>query len=459
MHVLVFWALQSLFLYACALDRVHVCTDKLNVHARFCVGSQPFFPRGVTFVHSARDGDGLTYSSTFAAGRYDPRVTGRELAVMAQRKYNVVRVIIDPGDGVRNDSIAGPVGGAEALDAGYLGNVVDFVRQAAAAGLWTLPVLCSVPHNAHFQRLWGRTPKWAGPRRGPNASVLTPGGVAAKTAYARIFVSQLKGQLVDTTSLLGLVLEHELALDLGAAPFSWSNATAIGTADGRTHDVTQDATRQPCADSNTVSWLNAVRGMVHAVDPTLLVGVGIGAAEPPTPSRLLVGPRPAIAAPRPARAHVVGQFSRVDFVEVHVTLRGDAAAGSSGSRTASPPSFEWMKAKPVLLGELAAVRPGFSAAAVAATSLVATRAQSCARDVPGPLAGYILWNWDCVTCPGRAWTAREANATIDTAWGAPIRCLSQQARAGEFTATVAAAAAPVVVPDAHGPPTPVWYHE
>ena len=58
---------------------------------------------------------------------------------MSKNGYNLVRVFLDKGDGIRDDSIAGNVTSSLPFGESYIDNVAQFIRYANVAGLKVIP--------------------------------------------------------------------------------------------------------------------------------------------------------------------------------------------------------------------------------------------------------------------------------------------------------------------------------
>lgn len=211
------------------------------------------------------------YHATFSPLLYNASAVRAFTEASAALGYDFVRVFIDPGSFERGDGVNGPPDGPQALSAAYIGNLADFIRTAASAGVFTMITL-DFPANAHWAAAAGPAPAWCG---GGNCEMLAPGSVSAWAEFAGAMVSATRAALGgDAAGVFAWSLANEAAFLDSAPPFSLA-AGNISTADGLSYDMSDTASRQQCADANAVHWANTVAAAVRAADAAALVTLGV----------------------------------------------------------------------------------------------------------------------------------------------------------------------------------------
>ncbi len=103
--------------------------------------------------------------------------------------YNTVRWFVDPGEFTNpSHGISTGANSVAPINRAYMSNVIDFVKQAAADGIYSIPVIDNVPPNTFYQDIIGPLPADIAPA---NAPYLDPKYVVAKETYLRRFVGSL----------------------------------------------------------------------------------------------------------------------------------------------------------------------------------------------------------------------------------------------------------------------------
>lgn len=325
----------------------------------------------------------LFYSTTIRAEALDA------LREMAANNYTLVRVFVDSGDGVRNDSVAG-IPGVDTLGPAYLDNAADFVGLAAQAGVAVMFTFERLPGNAYFNNVVGAADPVL---QGVNAFYLHPGSVKAKALALQLFIQGLRARLSPAVfnNIAVYSIENEAYMESDALPFSSTTLSAVTTADGHTYSMLDAASRQQCADANGVNWANTVFSVIATEHPGAAATVGMftyQAVNKDGPNGL--PPVPSTSDPRyPLRPAVMSQFSTASFLDVHVY-----PLGSSFSLSSDLASSEWSSVNftrtPVFMGEFGAFKQFYPDTTSAALALRDLQVASCSQH----FQGWLLWTWD-----------------------------------------------------------------
>ena len=194
----------------------------------------PFFPKG--FNHTVLEHGDSGWHATFNEGVYDPEATDAVLRAMKEAGGNVVRVWIwgtQKAGGFSGDHQAMGLNGA------YMENVTDFLRRATKHGLYVIPILDEVPHNAYYDNVSDRAGHGDDDYKvtGYNRQVLSAGPIAAKAEAIRQFVDYIKradpGLL---NAVLGWSFFNEAHVNHTEGPFMYAEGQ-VNTANGRTYAV------------------------------------------------------------------------------------------------------------------------------------------------------------------------------------------------------------------------------
>lgn len=362
------------------------------------VTGKVFTPRGTDYVRLAKAADGSTYHSTFEPGQYSSAYTQAILSNMKTSSgYNTVRVFIDPGEFTNpSHGISTSVSSTTPINAAYIANAADFIRRAAADGIYTIPVLSDIPANTYYYNTAG-TP---GPRiQGNNVLYLDPRYVAAKEEYMRQFVSALGGLLgakAADSDVLAYESDNEVFFDASKAPFSTMSGT-LTSLDGLTYNMAVPADRQQAADANLVAYSRDMKNALVRADPSALLMMGfftnkaVGKAGfNGITTHCSTDCKPGVDYRVPGRAAQVSIFGAADIIDIHVYPNS-----SSYSLTADLNSIEYSRfAKPYIIGEFGAIKSVYAnnitTAAYAMKSLQVASCQLGAK-------GWLFWTWDTDT--------------------------------------------------------------
>lgn len=373
------------------LPRIAAGPDRTLVNAE--TGEQ-FRPRGFNYVRLTPmpSKPAAPYHSTFEPGLYDAARAESALRDNWLRGYNTVRVFIDPGNG-QDNAIGRPHGlgrgnaDLSPADAAYLDNVADFVRLAAAYGIYVLPSLDVFPQNGYYRDIIVNSPHPVNVE-GRNRSFMYEGYIRAKEEYLRVFTQEMKDRLgTFMSTFLALQLDNEAYLTSAEAPFHRFSGTV--TVAGRSYDMAVPAQRQAAADNAFIAYADRGVAAVEAVDPELMVTMGAF-------TNLAVGKSfdglsgrcgaVACADPRyPVRVSAVTRESDLDFFDIHTYLAtGRTLAASLGS-------MEWSQVVgPVINGEFGTQRQWFGSIDAARHALVMHQLGSCDFGI----SGWLYWTWD-----------------------------------------------------------------
>ena len=356
------------------------------------------------------------YHSTFSPKIANATLWSLQLDRMQRDGFNVVRVFVDPGDGLRSDGVAGAPSSSEAtLDDAYLNNLAQFVDSAAARSIYTMITLNGLPVSGGWATAAAQGADCASCAY-PNSLYLHSGHVDAKAKFASQLLLGLQHRLPEQnglSSLFGLSLENEAAYMSAQGPFCSTNGTVV-TADGLEYNLSSPASRQQAADANAVHWARTLTLAAHSVDPLLLVAVGlftnqaVGKGPPDGLSPVPTGADSRYPLRLASLSHfwplATGTSTRV-FLDQHIY-----SVGTNFSLQDDLSSIEWSarnRGVAVVMGEFGAFKSHFPTATGAASGLRALQVQSCSAG----FSGWLLWTLDTWEQP-RLWNMFET-ASID----------------------------------------------
>ncbi|RIQ20596.1 glycoside hydrolase 5 family protein [Jiangella rhizosphaerae] len=375
------------------LPRIAAGPDETLVNSE--TGEQ-FRPRGFNYVRLTPmpSNPASPYHSTFEPGQYDSARAEAALRELWLRGYNTVRVFVDPGAG-QDNAIGRPHGlgrgnsDMSPADAAYLDNLADFVRLAAAYGIYVLPSLDVFPQNGYYRDIIVNSPQPVN-IEGRNRSFMYEGYIRAKEEYLRVFTREMRDRLGPFMStFLALQLDNEAYLKSTEAPFHRFSGTV--TVAGRSYDMAIAAQRQAAADNAFIAYADRGVAAVKAVDPELMVTMGAFtnlAVEGRTFDGLsgrCAGGVQCVDPRYPVRVSAVTRESDLDFFDIHVYLAtGQTLAASLGS-------MEWSQVVgPVINGEFGTQRRWFSSIEAARDALVRHQIDTCDLGI----SGWLYWTWD-----------------------------------------------------------------
>ena len=339
------------------------------------VTGETFRPRGANYV---RLDAGLSHS-TFNVGLYDSLQADEALRRMRAGGSNVVRVFLS-GACPKNcvgDRLRG-------ISARYAAEVADFLRLARANGLFVIATIDGLPTETRYEATLNAEPRTL--VEGANLDFLTAGGVRASASFWADFAAELIRQRAATDVLLAYEARNEADLDGRVKPFTLSTGL-VPTANGRLYDMASQAQKDAMVDEGLLYWIDRVRAAIRAVDPTALVAIGFG-------DQGLVRTRAAI------------RGSSADLVDLHASPGLELTLGQLMETF----GVDGTEAKPIVLGELGALKSAYPSLDEAPYGLQDWQRDSCRFGVDG----WLVRTWDTEEDPAR-WNALSGGGTIERA--------------------------------------------
>jgi hypothetical protein len=358
---------------------------------------RPFVARGWNYVRlgvQRTPAGRVVYHSTFNVGRYEPARAERALRQMRASGYNVVRVFLNAA--CFRTCLIDPQTGE--LSAGYLANLDDFLRRAAAADVEVMLTIDYPPDRGRYGELLQA--ESGSHTDGVNRFYLTEGGVRASAAFWSDLVSALAREGAPLRDVLGYELLNEVTFAHRRQPLSLRAGT-FTTPAGRRYRLASAEERTRMLGDSLVNWIDTVRRAIRDLDPTALVGVGF--AQPL--EQRSIGPK---------LVRAVLERSRADFVDVHAYSR----LGLPWKAYAAEAGFAASR-KPLLMGELGAFRSAYPTVADAAQGLRSRIEESCGDG----FSGWLAWSWNARAQP-ELWSATSAGGALERslaphAWPSP----------------------------------------
>jgi hypothetical protein len=351
-----------------------------------------FVSRGTNYVRLATNAAGQVYHSTFEPGQYD---RARVIAFLEQMKhdgYNTVRVFIDPGTNGGDHGIGRGLGTYHKVYPPYMDNVADFVREAAARGIYTIPSLDMFPTNSYYWELAGRengssTPNMAG----RNLSYLDKGRVAAKAEYMANFAAALIERLgaERSTAILAYQSDNEVYFEANKAPYHRMSGT-VTPLNGVTYDMSDTAQRQQSADASLVEYTRRVNSRLVAADPDALLTVGFFSYQAVGKTgadgfsvHCDTNCSPNVDYRYPLRAGVLSYWGAVDILDLHMYAHHGAPVLNAHAMSS--------RRDPYIIGEFGALRSRYNNDVRGAAYAM----RDMQREMCGLGAqGYLFWTWD-----------------------------------------------------------------
>jgi len=349
-----------------------------------------FTPLGNNYVRLASqekaDGEEILYHSTFNPGLYDTSAVAEALGKMRHDRYNVVRVFL-------NHLPEGGIGGAgNRLSWQYMNNVVDFLQRARANDIYVMFTIDWIPipkRGTAIKHLW--CPDF----QCTNVHVLAREGLRANQTFFKQFIRGLKARAAPLETVLAYELRNELTFDPHLPPLSLQHGT-VKTANGRTYDLSRPNEKERMVNEGLVYWIDQVRAAIRSIDPGSLVTVGF------------VPPKDAKTSLRMQKLSVTGpafRKSKMDFIDVHIYPFAD---GVSLQEFVDHFGLAGVADKPVIMGELGALRQYYPSAEAAARDL---RKWQTSSEMYG-FSGWIIWAWDTHELP-EVFNSQDDNGVVN----------------------------------------------
>jgi hypothetical protein len=320
-----------------------------------------FIPRGYNYVRLSPifGTSGQMWEATLAPGYYDPDLLELALRQMHADGYNVLRLAVDccrPGKNAGN-----PKGG---ISSPYVDNIIDVLTKAKAHDIQVILVLHLAAADGGYSQYWEPyIPKFDK----LNLFFLTSGGHTTKRLYDQDLIRALIKRNAPLDTVLAYDLIGDAGYDLSWPPLS-STTGIVTTANGKKYDMSKPDDKQKMMNENYVYWIDRQRAAILQVDPTALVTVSFNAFLDRADTEW---------------ANAAIWQSNADFFDLHLffgtryTLEDYVLKfGTLGLRD-----------KPIIIGQLAAVKQGYPSAAKAAQALVDVQTDSCLYGFDG----WILW--------------------------------------------------------------------
>jgi endo-1,4-beta-mannosidase len=356
--------------------------------------AKPFVPRGANFVRLATSATGLTYHSTFEPGQYNPAHIQATLTGMKNAGYNTVRVFIDHGEfTTTSHGISSGIGSNQPIRAEYMANVVNFVTQAAAKGIYTIPVLDGVPANTYYYKTAGSP---TGNIHGNNVLYLDPRYVQAKELYVKEFITALQTGIRNSNGVRGGVLayatDNEVFFESNRPPFDTMSGT-LTSLDGLKYDMAKTADRQQAMDANLVVYSARMKQAIASADPQGLLNLGFftnnavgktsfNGAMPYCSTQCSATTNYRV----PGRPAAVSIYGKADFIDLHAY-----SSGVNYSPKADLASSEYtLFKKPYIIGEFGTEKKSYSSVTNAAIGMKNMQIASCSLNAKG----WLFWTWD-----------------------------------------------------------------
>lgn len=360
------------------------------------VTGRAFVPRGANYVRLASAPDGGTYHSTFEPGQYTSSSAQNIINNLKGSGYNTVRVFIDPGAFTTpSHGISTAVGSTDPINAAYMSNVVDFVNRAAIAGIYTIPILDSIPANTFYYNTAGSPQSSI---QGNNVMYLDAKFVQAKEIYVKKFISALLTGLgnANSSSILAYETDNEVFFDASKAPFSTMSGT-VTTVDGGTYDMSKTAQRQQAADANLVAYSTRMKQAITSVDPAGLFTLGFFTNNAVGKSGFngfttycSTQCKSGTDYRVPGRPGSVSTYAQIDFLDMHTYPSSTDYSLKTDLASSEYTQFK----KPYILGEFGAVKTTYSNNITkAATAMKSLQTTSCSLNAKG----WLFWTWDTNT--------------------------------------------------------------
>lgn len=376
--------------------------DKIQADSKRLYNSvtgKTFQPRGANYVRLTQAAQGYAYHSTFEPGQYNSAAAGAFLTQMQQYRYNTVRVFIDPGSTDANTphGIGRGIGTNDLIYGPYMDNFADFVRQAAARGIYVLPSMDAFPQNSYYWGLAGslrdsHSYKNVG---GRNLSYLDRGHVLAKAEYMKQFAAALTARVgASETAILAYQPDNELFFETNQLPFSQLSGT-VQPIDGVVYDMAKPADRQQAADASMVVYSQLIKEKLLETDADALMTIGfftnraVGKTSYNglTTSYCASNCSTNVDYRVPGRPAALSAWGKADFLDIHMYPNGHPYTPANDLATVEEAWFQ----KPYIIGEFGAMKQVYNNDIKVATSAM--------RDLQGATCregaqGWLFWTWD-----------------------------------------------------------------
>lgn len=289
---------------------------------------------------------------------YDPLRSETLMRILKSNGFNMVRVFIRTGErDVARTNIRGLSGpyDTKGISAAYMDNFIDFLTRAQKYGIYVMPCFCEneMLDNDYFRKMAKGATK--------QGILFSEDGIKAKQHYIGLFLQYIKKKDASLiNSLFALTMQNEFAFHSNAAPFNQISDTYTFI-DGTSYDMTNDEERRALANAAIQNYYTKMKQAVEANVPGLLVGEGtfsMGAVGKTYDNskgfRTIEGNRD-LRFPMTAVEYL---RTDIDFLDFHVYRWGAKGTGedvfnyfAENMKLLTPEAKEWMKSKPIIMGE------------------------------------------------------------------------------------------------------------
>jgi hypothetical protein len=325
------------------------------------VTGEKFIPRGYNYVRLSPifGTSGQMWEETLAPGMYDPDLAEEALREMHADGYNVVRVTVDCCRPRKN--AGNPSGG---ISYTYVDNIIDFLEKAKAYDIQVILVLHLAAADGGYSNYWESDRPEIDKL---NLFYLSAGGHTTKRLYDQDLIRALIRRKVPLDTVLAYDLMDGVGYDYGWPPLSKTSGT-ITTANRKAYDMSKPEDKQRMMNENLVYWIDQQRAAILQVDPTALVTVSFHALLDESGA---------------SYAQAALWESTADFFDLHLYF----GQGYTLEEYVQKFGIMGLTDKPIIMGQFAAARQGYSSASRAADGLLDVQADSCKYGFDG----WILW--------------------------------------------------------------------
>lgn len=339
--------------------------------------------------------------STLLVNSFNATNVANAFSSISYDGYNSVRVMINSegigtADSTTYYGIAGPymngVNHKYGLYIPYMNNVISMLQEANSHGLYVIVCLNYIPYNNYYQSGLSK------PSDGNNGFYIDDINllymyepfISAKENYIKNFIQYI---IDEDPALLSTILSYDFMNEINvttvAPPFS--RTESIATADGLIYNMSDDAQRQQCVDSNIVNWANRCMSALTSKDSSgmgnlsLFTFRAIGLPNGGNGVHSLTSDKR-----YPARPTTLSIYSNIKFIDMHLYPNG---SGYTIDSDLSSSEYNYInKARtPLILGEFGGVTTVYSTIESAAYAMKDLK-NYCKNSLG--FKGWLFWTWD-----------------------------------------------------------------
>ncbi len=357
-----------------------------------------FVPKG--FNHTVLSNTSTGWHATFNIGIYKPDKMETLLTEMAAVGANTIRVWIW---GVQDKTGFTAAPESCGLNAAYMKNVVDFLQRCTRHGIYVIPILDEIPHNAYYDNIAAQadivspTPQVTG----YNRNYFSAGKLAAKAQAVKEFVQYIKDADAGLlNAILGWAFSNEAFVNHSEGPFN-QDSGEVFVASGKQYDMGDKKQRQACYDESILYWCNTLVDAVKSVTPDALTTLGMWTSDAhgrAPVNYLLPDDRDPRRPPRPSV--LASKESKLDFLDIHIYPW-------DGTSKVRPEAHEWDVVKnsgrPAIVGEYGVFKRNTIEEAQVMMREMLEQAYEMGYQ------GSLHWVWDLTAVEGQTWSSVEEN--------------------------------------------------